>query len=98
MVAEQIEESVSAAPVNNLGEIIKSLVDSYSDRDNVAPANIYEDKKIFPSFRSGPLQEYRDKASFCYKRLNVLLEGEDHIRLKVTWNATILIFLFYCYI
>ncbi|XP_017860107.1 PREDICTED: peroxisomal acyl-coenzyme A oxidase 3 isoform X1 [Drosophila arizonae] len=82
MVTEQIVESVAVAPANNLSEILKSLVDSYSDRDNVAPANIYEDKKIFPSFRSGPLQEYRDKASFCYKRLNVLLEGEDHIRLK----------------
>ncbi|KAH8400533.1 hypothetical protein KR222_003328, partial [Zaprionus bogoriensis] len=45
-------------------------------------ANIYEDRKIFPDFRSGPLDEYRDKASFCYKRLNVLLEGEEHLRLK----------------
>ncbi|XP_034471540.1 peroxisomal acyl-coenzyme A oxidase 3 isoform X2 [Drosophila innubila] len=52
------------------------------EEKNVEVTNIYEDKKIFPDFRSGPLDEYRDKASFCYKRLNVLLEGEEHIRLK----------------
>lgn len=83
MVNKQSEESVAVAPANNLSDIIKSLVDYYSDKGDVVPANIYEDKKIFPNFRSGPLQEYRDKASFCYKRMNVLLEGEDHIRLKV---------------
>ncbi|XP_030377021.1 peroxisomal acyl-coenzyme A oxidase 3 isoform X2 [Scaptodrosophila lebanonensis] len=44
--------------------------------------NILEDKLIFPDFRSGPLDEYRKKASFCYKRLNIVLEGADHIRLK----------------
>ncbi|ALC37996.1 CG9527 [Drosophila busckii] len=44
--------------------------------------NIYEDKSIFPEFRSGPLDSYRKKAKFCYKRLIVLLEGEDHLRLK----------------
>ncbi|XP_026844603.1 peroxisomal acyl-coenzyme A oxidase 3 isoform X2 [Drosophila persimilis] len=44
--------------------------------------NIFDDKKIFPEFRSGPLDVYRQKASFCYKRMNVLLEGEEHIRLK----------------
>ncbi|XP_022234793.1 peroxisomal acyl-coenzyme A oxidase 3 isoform X2 [Drosophila obscura] len=44
--------------------------------------NLFDDKKIFPEFRSGPLDAYRQKASFCYKRMNVLLEGEEHIRLK----------------
>ncbi|KAH8263459.1 hypothetical protein KR044_009283 [Drosophila immigrans] len=62
--------------------MLNSIVDYYSKEKDVEVTNIYEDKKIFPGFRSGPLDEYRDKASFCYKRLNVLLEGEDHIRLK----------------
>ncbi|BFF93375.1 peroxisomal acyl-coenzyme A oxidase 3 [Drosophila madeirensis] len=44
--------------------------------------NLFDDRKIFPEFRSGPLDAYRQKASFCYKRMNVLLEGEEHIRLK----------------
>ncbi|XP_037959997.1 peroxisomal acyl-coenzyme A oxidase 3 [Teleopsis dalmanni] len=49
--------------------------------------NIYDDKSIYPDFKSGPLEEYRKKSSFCYKRMNVLLEGEDHIRLKHRiWN------------
>uniref|UniRef100_A0A1L8EG58 Acyl-coenzyme A oxidase n=2 Tax=Haematobia irritans TaxID=7368 RepID=A0A1L8EG58_HAEIR len=46
------------------------------------PKNILEDKSIFPDFKSGPLKAYREKSSFCHKRMNVLLEGEDHIRLK----------------
>ncbi|XP_064554073.1 peroxisomal acyl-coenzyme A oxidase 3 isoform X1 [Drosophila montana] len=76
------EQSESLAPANHLSDILKSLVDYYSGKQNVEPKNIYEDKKIFPSFRSGPLEEYREKASFCYKRMIVLLEGEEHIRLK----------------
>ncbi|XP_032591643.1 peroxisomal acyl-coenzyme A oxidase 3 isoform X2 [Drosophila grimshawi] len=55
---------------------------SAKGRQDVEPKNIYEDTKIFPAFRGGPLAEYREKASFCYKRMNVLLEGEEHIRLK----------------
>lgn len=44
--------------------------------------NILEDKDIFPPLKNGPLTPYRKKSSFCYKRMSVLLEGEDHIRLK----------------
>lgn len=59
-----------------------------SDNSDVAETqksvNILEDKTIFPEFKSGPLKVYREKASFCYKRMNVLLEGEEHIRLKVS--------------
>ncbi|XP_030555527.1 peroxisomal acyl-coenzyme A oxidase 3 isoform X1 [Drosophila novamexicana] len=76
------EQSESLSPANHLSDILRSLVDYYSDKQNADPKNIYEDKKIFPNFRSGPLEEYRQKASFCYKRMNVLLEGEEHIRLK----------------
>lgn len=51
------------------------------------PKNILEDKNIFPDFKSGPLKAYREKSSFCHKRMNVILEGEDHIRLKHRlWN------------
>jgi len=78
MATTQVE---SAATGTNLGNILNSVVDYYrKEEKNVEVTNIYEDKKIFPDFRSGPLDEYRDKASFCYKRLNVLLEGEEHIR------------------
>uniref|UniRef100_W8B7I4 Acyl-coenzyme A oxidase n=1 Tax=Ceratitis capitata TaxID=7213 RepID=W8B7I4_CERCA len=49
--------------------------------------NIYEDKIIFPDFKTGPLTKYRQLSTFCYKRMNVLLEGEEHIRLKHrVWN------------
>uniref|UniRef100_A0A0A1XQ08 Acyl-coenzyme A oxidase n=1 Tax=Zeugodacus cucurbitae TaxID=28588 RepID=A0A0A1XQ08_ZEUCU len=49
--------------------------------------NIYEDKIIFPDFKTGPLTKYRQLSTFCYKRMNVLLEGEEHIRLKHRiWN------------
>lgn len=60
---------------------------SSSDGTEVAeakPQNILEDKTIFPEFKSGPLKVYREKSSFCYKRMNVILEGEEHIRLKVS--------------
>ncbi|KAM7352384.1 acyl-CoA oxidase 3 isoform 2-T2 [Cochliomyia hominivorax] len=59
-----------------------------TDKDGVAEAeptsceNILQDKSIFPEFKSGPLNVYREKSSICYKRMNVLLEGEEHIRLK----------------
>lgn len=46
--------------------------------------DILKDKRIFPDFKNGPLTEYRESASFCYKKMNVLLEGEDFIRLKVS--------------
>lgn len=49
--------------------------------------NILDDKTIFPDFKSGPLKVYREKSSFCHKRMNVILEGEEHIRLKVSWNV-----------
>uniref|UniRef100_A0A1A9X084 Acyl-coenzyme A oxidase n=1 Tax=Glossina brevipalpis TaxID=37001 RepID=A0A1A9X084_9MUSC len=45
-------------------------------------SKILEDKSIFPDFKNGPLKHYREKSSFCYKRMNIFLEGEDHIRLK----------------
>ncbi|XP_017476850.1 PREDICTED: peroxisomal acyl-coenzyme A oxidase 3 isoform X2 [Rhagoletis zephyria] len=44
--------------------------------------NILEDKTIFPDFKSGPLAKYRQLSTFCYKRMSVVLEGEEHIRLK----------------
>lgn len=69
---------------SNLNQLLTSLADYYSGRRDEQPANIFEDKRIFPEFRGGPLDTYRQRASFCYKRLNVLLEGEEHIRLKVT--------------
>ncbi|XP_065357316.1 peroxisomal acyl-coenzyme A oxidase 3 isoform X2 [Calliphora vicina] len=55
--------------------------------DSQTSQNILEDKSIFPVFKSGPLKVYREKSSFCHKRMIVLLEGEEHIRLKHRiWN------------
>lgn len=69
--------------LNKLDSVLNILSDPYRTETTAEVANIYEDRKIFPDFRSGPLDEYREKATFCYKRLNVLLEGEEHLRLKV---------------
>ncbi|XP_055849035.1 peroxisomal acyl-coenzyme A oxidase 3-like isoform X2 [Episyrphus balteatus] len=54
------------------------------DGDQQKPnnGNILDDKSIFPDFKFGPLTNYRNKASFCHKRMNVALEGEDFIRFK----------------
>lgn len=53
--------------------------------------NVDEDKptlaEILQDFHPGPLDKYRKKASFDWKRLKVLLEGEDILRFKVLYNA-----------
>ncbi|KAH8240830.1 hypothetical protein KR026_005838 [Drosophila bipectinata] len=68
---------------SNLSQLLTALGAHFSDRGkDKTPENILDDKRIFPEFRGGPLDEYRQRASFCYKRMNVLLEGEEHIRLK----------------
>ena len=64
----------------------ENYYNSSSDGSEVAKTkNILEDTSIFPEFKSGPLKLYREKSSFCYKRMNVILEGEEHIRLKVSF-------------
>lgn len=82
-MANTISQNESDAVSNKLESVLNILSDPYRKEPTAEVANIYDDKKIFPDFRSGPLDEYRDKATFCYKRLNVLLEGEEHLRLKV---------------
>lgn len=42
-----------------------------------------EDKNIFPDLPYGPLTVYREKASFDYKKLALVLEPEDALRLRV---------------
>lgn len=49
-----------------------------------ANVNILEDKTIFPGFKSGPLTAYRKKSSFDYRKMALVLENEEHIRLKVS--------------
>lgn len=68
---------------SNLNRKLNKLMNSYECFCSSSGSQILEDKSIFPDFKNGPLQHYRDKSSFCYKRMNILLEGEDHIRLKV---------------
>lgn len=44
---------------------------------------ILEDKTIFPDLPNGPLTIYRQRASFNYKTLALILEPEDSHRFKV---------------
>lgn len=57
-------------------------IEHESDNQNDTNINLIDDKTIFPDFKYGPLTSYRNKASFCHKRMNILLEGEDFIRFK----------------
>lgn len=52
------------------------------ESDSQKKGNILDDKTIFPNFNHGPLNNYRKKASFCYKKMNIILEGEDFVRFK----------------
>ncbi|XP_067620286.1 peroxisomal acyl-coenzyme A oxidase 3 isoform X2 [Eurosta solidaginis] len=64
--------------INNKSEV---------EQEDEKPKNILEDKKIFPDFKNGPLAKYRQLSTFCYKSMNLLLEGEEHIRMKHRiWN------------
>ncbi|CAD7085769.1 unnamed protein product [Hermetia illucens] len=40
------------------------------------------DEQIFPPFRNGPLTPYRKSASFCWKRMRLILEDPDYIKLQ----------------
>lgn len=40
---------------------------------------------LLPDFPKGPLCKYRKKASFNWKEMAVLLDGEDIIQLKVNF-------------
>ena len=40
-------------------------------------------KTLVPCMPTGPLDVYRKKASFNWKHLKLLMEGEDAIRFKV---------------
>lgn len=63
--------------------------------DNDKSTVLLEDKSIFPDFPAGPLKTYRDQASFCHKKMCLLLEGVDHIRLKVSLTLFSFFHLFY---
>ncbi|XP_076344547.1 peroxisomal acyl-coenzyme A oxidase 3-like [Tachypleus tridentatus] len=45
-------------------------------------------EEVLPDFPPGPLHEYRQKASFNWRKMKVLMEGEDMIRVKFkVWKA-----------
>lgn len=46
-----------------------------------------EDKTIFPDLPIGPLTVYREKASFDYRKVALILEPEDAHRLRVKHNS-----------
>lgn len=43
---------------------------------------ILSDSRIFPEFGKGPLTPYRQKSSFCWKKMKLILENENFIRLQ----------------
>lgn len=45
--------------------------------------SILDDKTIFPDLPNGPLTVYRQRATFNYKILALILESEESHRLKV---------------
>lgn len=47
-------------------------------------ANVIEDKELFPNLPAGPLDYYRKKASFDYRKLAVILNGEELLRHQVS--------------
>ncbi|XP_013777945.1 peroxisomal acyl-coenzyme A oxidase 3-like [Limulus polyphemus] len=45
-------------------------------------------EEVLPDFPPGPLHEYRQKASFNWRKMKVLMEGEDMIRVKFkVWKS-----------
>lgn len=42
------------------------------------------DKKLFPELANGPLYYYRQKAKFDYRRLSLLIDGEQRLRFRVS--------------
>ncbi|XP_055712860.1 peroxisomal acyl-coenzyme A oxidase 3-like isoform X2 [Phlebotomus papatasi] len=44
--------------------------------------NIFEDKYIFPDFPEGPLTQYRDAATFDWRKLKLILEDEELLKYR----------------
>ncbi|XP_055681517.1 peroxisomal acyl-coenzyme A oxidase 3 isoform X2 [Lutzomyia longipalpis] len=44
--------------------------------------SIFDDKYIFPDFPKGPLTEYRDAATFDWKKMKLILEDEEMLRYR----------------
>lgn len=42
------------------------------------------DKTLFPELPAGPLDHYRQKAKFDYRRLSLLIDGERRLRFRVS--------------
>lgn len=43
-----------------------------------------EIEKLLPNFPPGPLDIYRKQASFCWKKMITLVDGEDGVKLRVS--------------
>lgn len=44
-----------------------------------------EIEKLLPNFPPGPLDIYRKQASFCWKKMITLVDGEDGVKLRFTY-------------
>lgn len=56
---------------------------------NVITMDALNDKKLFPDLPAGPLDHYRQKAKFDYRRLSLLIDGERQLRLRVNENTIV---------
>ena len=61
------------------GELLGSSAMAETDADQ---SDLYS-LELMKDFPPGPLDHYRQKASFCYKKMRLFLEGEEIIRFKV---------------
>lgn len=44
-------------------------------------------RNILPDFKPGPLDYYRKRAKFDWKEIKVLLEGEEMLKLQVSFTT-----------
>lgn len=59
------------------------------DTQRLDSSALLADEKIFPPFRNGPLTPYRKSAGFCWKRMRLILEDPDYIKLQVIENDSL---------
>lgn len=58
------------------------------NQKNLVSSNMSEIEKLLPDFPPGPLDVYRKQASFCWRKLITLIDGEDGVKLMVDIRLT----------
>lgn len=68
-------KTVENRPTSGLLDSIKSVADGSNEEESKA-------LDLLPDFPPGPLDQYRKKASFNYKKMALFLDGEDILKYK----------------